>query len=223
MRQSASVARSLIVIFADAPDAVAPFALPLGAFVIAADGGAERARELGVRVDLVVGDFDSLAPASLAAFEQAGVRLERHPAEKDASDLELALDGALEFDPERVVVVGGAAGRLDHLVGELLLLAAERYSGVQIDAQLGAAAVHVVRGERRLYGSVGELMSLFAVHGVAAGVTTEGLRYPLHRETLVPGSSRGLSNVFAAPDVRVSVEDGVVLAICPSGSAWAGS
>jgi hypothetical protein len=45
-------------------------------------------------------------------------------------------------------VLGGALGRVDHLLGELLLLAAERYAGVRVDAQLGAAAVHVVRGEQ---------------------------------------------------------------------------
>lgn len=215
--------RRVIVVFTGGPDGAPPVAVPADAFVIAADGGAERARELGVSVDLAIGDFDSLAPARLDALQKAGTRVERHPVEKDASDLELALNRARSLDPARIVVVGGAAGRLDHLACELLLLAADTYARTQVDAQLGAAAVHVVHGERTLTGTPGELVSLFAVQGPAIGVVTEGLRYPLRGETLVLGSSRGLSNVFDAAEARVSVERGALLAIRPSGNALAGS
>src|SRR5439155_11197936 len=159
----------------------------------------------------------SIAVATLETIERAGARIERHPTAKDASDLELALVAALSLDPARIVVLGGAAGRLDHLFGELLLLAADAFSEVEVDAQLGPAAVHVVRGERVLAGAVGELISLFAVHGPATGVVTEGLVYPLRGELLAPGSSRGLSNVFAAPAARVAVEAGVVVALRPDG------
>jgi len=193
--------------------------LPPGATVIAADGGAELARRLGLEVDLVVGDLDSISAEGMAGIE----RVERHAAEKDASDLELALAAALRLEPERILVLGGAGGRLDHLLGGLLLLAADAYASVRVDAQIGAAAVHVVSGERRLFGEPGELISLFAVHGPARGVVTDGLVYPLRGETLEPGSTLGVSNVFAGPEARVALERGVVLAVRPSGSATAGS
>jgi thiamine pyrophosphokinase len=141
--------------------------------------------------------------------------------DKDATDLELALTAALRFKPERILVLGSAGGRLDHLFGSLLILAVEAYAGVQVDAQIGAAAVHVVRGDRTLPGEPGELISLFAVHGPVSGVVTEGLVYPLRAETLEPGSSRGLSNVFAASEARISLECGVLLAVRPSGNATA--
>jgi thiamine pyrophosphokinase len=193
--------------------------LPVGATVIAADGGAELAQTLGLVVDLVVGDLDSISAETLAGIE----RVERHAAEKDATDLELALVAALRFEPEQVLVLGGGGGRLDHLLGGLLLLAAEPFAGVRVDAQFGAAAVHVVRGERTLYGEPGELISLFAVHGPAIRVVTDGLVYPLRGETLELGSSRGVSNVFAAPEARIALERGVLLAVRPSGSVAAGS
>jgi thiamine pyrophosphokinase len=203
-----------VVVLAGGPDPPASVSLPAAVPVIAADSGAE----LGPRVDLAVGDFDSISAETLARLE----RVERHPEAKEASDLELALEAALRLGPDRIVVFGGAGGRLDHVLAALLLLAADAYAGVELDAQLGAAAVHVIRGERRLAGEVGELISLFAVHGRASGVVTEGLVYPLRRETLEPGSTRGLSNVFAAPEARIRVGRGVVLGVRPSGSVTVG-
>ncbi|HVH51512.1 MAG TPA: thiamine diphosphokinase, partial [Gaiellaceae bacterium] len=168
---------------------------------------------------LLVGDLDSVSVETLAGIEH----VERHSVEKDATDPELALTAALRLGPERILVVGSAAGRLDHLLGSLLVLAADAFADVQVDAQLGVAAVHVVRGERALSGERGELISLFPVHGPASGVVTRGLVYPLRGETLEPGSSRGLSNVFAAPEAWIGLERGVLLAVRPSGSATAGS
>jgi thiamine pyrophosphokinase len=212
-----------VVVLAGGLGRPAPVLLPPGAVVIAADSGAEHALELGLRLDLVVGDLDSISGGTLAAVERAGARVERHPVAKDATDLELALAAALALEPGRILVLGGAVGRLDHLLGEFLLLAADVYAGVEVDAQLGSAAVHVVRGERVLVGEPGELISLFAVHGPAIGVVTDGLVYPLRGETVASGSSRGLSNVFAASLARVSVEQGVLLAVRPNGSVRAGS
>lgn len=197
------------------PDVPVSIVLPEDATVIGADGGAG----LGVPVELAVGDFDSLPAEVLEELP----RVERHPAEKDATDLELALAAALREQPERILVVGSAGGRLDHLFGSLLLLAADAYAGVQVDAQLGAAAVHVVRGTRELRGEPGELVSLFAMHGPAHGVVTDGLVYPLHGETLEPGSSRGTSNVFAGAQATVSVETGVVVAVRPTGRCAVGT
>jgi thiamine pyrophosphokinase len=198
---------SLVVVLAGGPGLPVGFEVPDGATVIAADGGAE----LGVRVDLGIGDFDSITSETLAALPA----VEAYPPEKDATDLELALDAALRSSPTHVLVVGSAGGRLDHLFGSLLLLADARYEGVVLDALLGEASVHVVRGTRELEGEVGELISLFAVHGRAEGVTSAGLVYPLHGETLEPGSSRGTSNAFAAAVARVTVGRGVVLAVRP--------
>jgi thiamine pyrophosphokinase len=198
---------SLVVVLAGGPDLPEGFAVPDGARVIAADGGAE----LGVHVDLAVGDFDSISAHTLEAIEE----VEPYPPEKDATDLELALEAALRSSPERVLVVGSAGGRLDHLLGSLLLLASDRWAGVVVDALLGHAQAHVVRGERVLHGSVGETISLFALHGPAEGVTTWGLAYPLAGESLEPGSSRGTSNLFHDAEARIVVERGVLLVVRP--------
>jgi thiamine pyrophosphokinase len=185
--------------------------------VIAADGGLGHAWALGLDVGVVIGDLDSAPPDDVATAESKGIPIERHPREKDATDLELALDAALARGPTRILVVAGEGGRTDHFLSTLLLLGAEKYAGVELDAWVGHARVHVVRGERALDGVPGELLTLVALHGPAEGIRTDGLVYPLAGEALEPGSSRGVSNVFAAERADISVERGVVLAVRPEG------
>jgi thiamine pyrophosphokinase len=183
--------------------------------VIAADGGLERAGELGLEVDVLVGDLDSVSSAAFARAETNGTRIVRHPVAKDATDLELALDEAAALGARRVLVIASGGGRLDHLAASLLLLGAERYAALELDALVGDAVVHVVRGERTFRGEPGDLVTLLPLGGAAEGVTTSGLEYPLAGETLDPGSTRGVSNVFLAGEAHVTVASGVVLAIRP--------
>jgi thiamine pyrophosphokinase len=210
------VSEEIVVVVSggEPPDPRAALAVSPAVPVVAADKGLEHALALGLEVSLAVGDFDSAAPEAAAAAEDAGTRIERHPHAKDATDLELALDAAAALGPARILVLAGTGGRLDHELSLLLLLGSERYSGIEIDALVGSAQIHVVRGSRVLQGTPGELVSLLPL-GRAAGVTTEGLAYPLRDETLEPGSSRGVSNVFEAETARVSVVGGVLLAILP--------
>jgi thiamine pyrophosphokinase len=192
----------------------------LGApFVVAADAGVVEARRLGLPVDLLVGDLDSAPPDAAGSVIAAGGRVERHPADKDASDLELALDAVRREGATEVLVVGGDGGRLDHLLANVLVLAAPRFADLRVDAVLGDARLHVIRGSRELEGQPGEPISLFAAGGRARGVRTRGLHYALDGEDLLPGSSRGLSNEFTAPRATVELRDGALIAIRPGGDA----
>jgi thiamine pyrophosphokinase len=193
--------------------------VPVGSLVIAADGGLERAQALGLEVAVAVGDFDSASAQSLLAAEQGGTRIVRHPTAKDATDLELAIDEAVSLGAKRILVVASDGGRLDHLLGVLLLLGADGYREIEIDALIGHAAVTVVRGSRALKGTPGEILTLLPLHGASSGVTTNGLEYPLANETLEPGSTRGISNVFVAAEATVTVERGVLIAIRPGAGA----
>jgi thiamine pyrophosphokinase len=190
-----------------------PRPIPPADFVIAADSGLDRAEALGLSVDLVVGDFDSVRPETLAAAAARGVTVERHPAAKDKTDLELAVDRALERGARRVLLVAVEGGRADHALANLLLLASERFAGVELEAWTDNAVITVLRGRRDFDWTPGDTVSLLAVGGDARGVTTRGLAYPLRGETLAVGSSRGVSNVVADAAVSIAVDAGVLLAI----------
>jgi len=182
---------------------------------IAADSGLEHALALGCPVDLVVGDLDSADPAAVTRAERDGATVERHPADKDATDLELAIAAAQARGVAEVVVIGGGGGRLDHLLANALLLAAPAFADLDVRARIGTADLSVVRTTTSLPGRPGDLCSLLALGGAAVGVRTGGLRFPLHGETLHPGSTRGVSNQLTHSDASVSLDGGVLLAVLP--------
>lgn len=187
--------------------------LPPGALLIAADGGLAQAQALGLDVDVVVGDMDSVDTAALAAAKGRGATVERHATDKDATDLELALDHAATAGCSRVVVVGGLGGRIDHLLANALLLAAA--SELTVEWRADTARVLTVRPDRPLESSaaVGDLVSLLPVGGAASGVRTEGLRWRLAGDALQPGSTRGVSNEATATRFSVSLDGGALIVV----------
>lgn len=196
-------------------DPVAPPLPDEGAIVIAADGGLSLAAPLGLDVAAVVGDMDSVDPVELAAAEHRGARIERHPVDKDATDLQLALDAAVAAGADDITVVGGSGGRIDHLLANATLLASDRYAAVSL-RWLTPGATVIVCDTRRpvtIDGGEGDLVSLIPIGGRVSDITATGLRWPLEHATLDAGSTRGVSNVLTAPPATVSVGDGTLLIV----------
>jgi len=184
--------------------------------VIAADSGAQWLASCGVVPDLVIGDMDSVAPTLLESLGSQGVEVEVHPAEKEASDAELALARAVADGADEVVILGGLRGeRLDHELANLLLLVDRRWDGIELRLQRGSTSVRALHGggRRQLDGARGDMVTLLPFDGDAAGVRTIGLRYPLDGETLHAGRTRGLSNQVEQTPASVSLERGTVLVI----------
>lgn len=177
--------------------------------IVAADGGSAHLARWGVAPHVVVGDLDSLGSSV------GDARIEAWPREKDKSDTELAVERAIAAGADEVVILGALGGaRTDHAVANTLLLA--RAQGrARVSIVYGPLRVRLARtGERlALRGAAGDLVTLLAVGGDASGIRTEGLRYALRGETLVLGSSRGLSNEVVGPRAGVSVGSGMLFVI----------
>ena len=215
---SSSDVEVIVLAGGDTVEAAIRHLLPETATVIAADSGLALAPILGLRVDLVVGDLDSVDPDQLTQAQGAGAEVDRHPVDKDRTDLAIALDTAMTRSPDRITVVGGHGGRLDHLLANAALFGAAAYADTRIVARMGHATLTVVRGGQpaaELSGTPGELVSLLAVHGAASGVTTDGLRFALDGQDLAAGSSQGVSNEFTGDRATVALQDGVLLVVQP--------
>ena len=179
--------------------------------VIGADGGALKAGGLGYPARVVVGDVDSLDSAAVERLRASGAEVIVHPAAKDESDTELALNEALDRGATRVVIVGGFGGnRLEHTLANVLLLASERLRGRDISLADGASALRVMHGGERLEinGAPGDYVSLLPLTWHVSGVTTIGLRYALTADLLEQGPARGLSNELTADSATVQIGQG---------------
>ena len=186
------------------------------ATVIAADAGAASLDRLGRTPDRLVGDLDSIPGELVARLAAAGVAIDRHPADKDASDTELAVEAAVAAGATRIVVLGATGGpRLDHELANVLLLADPALGDRDVRIVHGPTTVRVLRGGGRLEleATAGDLVTLLPVGGDATGVRIDGVRWPLADATLRLGRSRGLSNEVAEPPASVSLEHGTLLVV----------
>jgi thiamine pyrophosphokinase len=208
--------RTIIVANGDPPTTkdVARWWQP-GDRIIAADGGARHALALGLTPHTVVGDMDSLDAGVREQLGQQECRLVLHPAEKDETDLELALLLAVEEGATEVVLLGALGGRLDQLLANVLLLTLPELAGVSVKLADGEQETFVIHGgnQTTVEGQVGNTLSLIPLNGDASGVYTQGLKWPLSGDTLFAGPARGVSNVVVSLPVRIRVEKGLLLVV----------
>lgn len=181
--------------------------------LIAADGGARHLLALGLLPHLLVGDLDSLDAASVAQLEAAGVPIHRYPADKDETDLELALHYALDGQPQSIIIVGALGGRLDQTLANLSLLTDPAFDGLDLRLDDGAEEAFFCRKQAEVRGRSGEVVSLIPWGGAVQGVVTQGLRWKLSGETLYPHKSRGVSNVMLGEAASVQIGSGLLLVV----------
>jgi thiamine pyrophosphokinase len=196
-----------------------PYALPTliakNDIVICADGGSNYANSLGIKPTIIIGDMDSITPATLAEYERKGIDIRKFPKDKDASDLELALEAAVGFNPTEINCTCVLGNREDHSLTNTFLLArfASRNNKVTLLGAMWQAQFITKSHSREFVGAPGDILSLVPMIATVNGVNVEGVKWPLTNASLPWGSSRTVSNEFVENRVSISLEDGMVLAL----------
>ena len=176
--------------------------------IIGVDGGANACIKAGVMPTLAIGDWDSGTPPA----RLRKITLQR---DKDCSDLAFSIGYARLAGASEMIALAVTGARPDHHLAALFELSQSR---VRTRA-LGPEADYyflskLVRSWRLVSKRKSSIISVFALGGVAKGVTLTGMRYPLKR-AVVKDSSIGLSNVMVRSSCKVEIEDGRMVAIVP--------
>jgi thiamine pyrophosphokinase len=181
--------------------------------IICADGGTRHALALGIRPDLVIGDLDSAEQEQLQVLQQANVPIERFPHDKNETDLELAINRAVDLHPVQILILAALGGRLDQTLGNITLLTNPRLASFDVKLDDGLEEAFMCRDQVQIYGQSGDLVSLIPWGGAATEIKTIGLKWPLDNETLYPDKTRGISNQLVGKTASVSIGAGILLIV----------
>lgn len=182
----------------------------LGAFdsVIAADGGYRLLREMGLDCHLLIGDFDTLSKQEVEEARAQGVSTRAFPTDKAKSDLELAIEAAIELGATHISLIGALGGETDHCLTNFLSplsLCADRNVWARL---LNSDSQVYLTSEPVKIRALDHRISLVALSPRITGLSLEGFQYPLQDATLSRSHTVGLANRTQAEESFVSFQDG---------------
>jgi len=180
-------------------------------FVMAVDGGFAHLQAIDFAPDYVMGDFDSLG------YVPVGANVEVHPAHKDKSDLELALDYVAERAYGRVVIYGALGGRLDHTMAALQMCARFAEAGMEVTLVDSGCAVRILVGPALFMLPLREsgTVSVFSATDVSTDVSEWGMEYPLEHARLTNRTTLGLSNELKGEPAGITLNAGTLYVFYP--------
>lgn len=177
-----------------------------GDFIVACDAGYRNAAKLGVRPDLIVGDFDS-APQPETDRETIVL-----PHVKDDTDTQFAARWLVEHGYEEVTLLGALGGaRIEHMFANVstgLFLAMHGIKTILADAR---SEMHYLLPGKELILERKDWMylSVFSLGAPMTGVTLQGVYYPLENATLSElDYPLGTSNEFIEPVAHLQCTGG---------------
>ncbi|MCX7748119.1 MAG: thiamine diphosphokinase [Clostridia bacterium] len=187
--------------------------LKSASLVICSDGGARHARKFGIKPDVLLGDFDSVEKEDLNYYKGLGVEIVKYQKEKDLTDTEIAVNLALERGFKSIFLIGCLGSRFDHSMANVMLLKSMLLKGCEARIINENNEIALIKDHITLKRGHNEKVTLIPISEKVQGVTTKGLYYSLDNETLLIGSTRGVSNEFISDHAEISIQEGLMLVI----------
>ncbi len=177
-------------------------------FIIAADGGLTTLKDLNITPDLTVGDFDSLG------YIPKGDNIIIHPKIKDDTDTLLAIKKGLDNGYRFFKIYGCIGGRLDHTLANIQAASFASDNNATALFYFDNSCMTVIKNSSITFSSKNKgNVSVFALSGLAEGVTESGLFYETDNVTISPDFPLGVSNEFTGKESYISVKNGKLCVI----------
>lgn len=181
--------------------------------IIAADYGLVLADQLGISLDFIVGDFDSVPESILRKYRDKSTPIETFPKEKDKTDTQIAIELALMHSPTTLDIVGATGSRLDHTLANLHLLLLPMQLNIDACILNPNNKLYLKKGSFQIskMEQFGDYISLLPFSEKVTGLTLRGFKYPLDRILLSAGASLGISNEIIEEVAQVEFSEGILL------------
>ncbi|MEK3747983.1 thiamine diphosphokinase [Paenibacillus sp. FSL E2-8871] len=183
-------------------------------FIIGADQGALFLISHGYKPDIAVGDFDSVSPEALQDIESKSKKtITCDAVNKDLTDSEMALDIAMDQQPDSILLLGVTGTRIDHSLASIQMMT--RALQRQINCYVMDTHNYItLTGSQAVINDLGyTYVSLLPLTPEVSGITLEGFQYPLTNATLKLGQSLGVSNKLVSSSGTVTIRSGLLLII----------
>ncbi|HAQ41019.1 MAG TPA: thiamine diphosphokinase [Clostridiales bacterium] len=182
-------------------------------YVICADGGLEKAERFGLVPDLILGDFDSVDPGTLARYKSLNIETVTFSAEKDYTDMELAVEYAVKKGYKNIVLAGASGTRLDHTVANIQLLEKYHIMGIDMEVIDNNNHISIISGKTvlKIKRRKNYFVSMAPVTETIEGLTLEGFKYPLDNVKVKRGSTLLVSNEITQDEGSIILEKGTAL------------
>jgi len=183
--------------------------------IIAADHGLYAADRLNIKLDYILGDFDSVSPVLLDKFRKLKVPIQTFPIEKDKTDTQIAIELALLNHATSIDIIGATGSRMDHVLANIHLLMLPMQLNIQaalIDRNnkiyLKDKSFAIMKEEQ-----FGDYVSLLPFGDTVTGLTLTGFKYPLNHITYMAGNSLGISNIIKEEKAVIELTGGTLVVI----------
>jgi len=189
-------------------------------YIIAADYGLLTAHKLGLSLDHILGDFDSVPQEIINEYREKNKKdksfiIEKYKPEKDYTDTQIAIETAIELGAKEIVIVGGTGTRLDHTLSNiqnLLLPLSKNIKCCLVDEH---NKLYIIDKSTKIQRKniFGSYISLLPLTSVVTKVTLKGFKYPLNEYNIEMGHSIGVSNEIVEDCAEIIFESGLLVVV----------
>lgn len=189
-------------------------------YIIAADSGLLAVDELGLSVDCILGDFDSVPQDIIEKYKNKqktdkSIKIRKYKPVKDYTDTQIAIEEAINLQGDEIVILGGTGTRLDHTLSNIYNLLKPLEKSVKCT---------IIDGHNKLYlidkpitiskqDVFGAYVTLLALTKVVKGVSLTGFKYNLTNKDIYLGDSLGISNEIIEDEAHISLDSGILIVV----------
>lgn len=182
-------------------------------YVMVLDGAYQRVVDLGIKIDLLFGDFDGIkTPIDIIRENQFPIEIVHAP-DQEKTDFEKAIEYLIEKGFPAVNIVWATGRRADHTFANIsnLFKYAESIKLKMVDDHSMIYPILPLPHKFSKWFKAETSLSLMPIY-VANGISTSNLKYPLKCEVLKLGERLGNSNeVLSDGIVDISYTSGALL------------